>query len=104
MGPYGVIYTAPFPWTDGIIFEFLWRFNHLSAVDRGHDITISSATDDEAELALPKLKTYPKFVNLKREHLHQILVWDDCAPSEGPKRYITPTGRWATDALIGSLG
>lgn len=97
----GVIYTAPFPWADDVLFEFLWRFNHLSAIDRGHDITVSTAGDDEAELALPKLKTYPKFENLKREHLHQILVWDDCAFAEGPRRYITPSGRWATEALIG---
>jgi len=97
----GVIYTAPFPWADGILFEFLWRFNHLSAVDRGHDITVSYAGDDEAEVALPKLRTYPKFENLKGEHLHQILAWNDCAPPEGPRRYITPSCRWATDALIG---
>ena len=97
----GVIYTAPFPWADDIFFEFLWRFNHLSAVDRGHDITVSSAGDDEGELALLKLKTYPKFENLKRGHLHQILAWDDCAPAEGPRRYIISSGRWATDALMG---
>ena len=74
---------------------------HLSAVDRGHDITISSAGDDETEVTLPKLETYPKFENLKRGHLHQILVWDDRAPAEGPRRYITPSGIWATEALIG---
>jgi len=97
----GVIYTAPFPWKDGNLFEFLWRFNHLSGIDRGHDVTVSSADDDEAELALPMLKTRPNFEDLKKEHLHRILVWDDCARTEGPRRYITPSARWTTEALIG---
>lgn len=79
----GAIYTAAFPWKDGSLFEFLWRFNHLSAIDRGHDLTVSSADDGEAELALPKLKTRLNFGDLKKEHLHQILVWDDCARTKG---------------------
>jgi hypothetical protein len=97
----GVVYTALFPWKDGNLFEFLWRFNHLSGVDRGHDVTISPADDNEAELALPKLKKRLDFEGLKKEHLHRILVWDDCAPAEGPRRYITPSARWATESLIG---
>ena len=97
----GVVYTAPFPWKDGNLFEFLWRFNHLSGIDRGHDVTVSSADDDEAELALQKLKTYLNLEALNKEHLHRILVWDDCARTEGPRRYITPSARWTTEALIG---
>ena len=97
----GVIYTESFKWADGRLFEFFWRFNHLSAVDRGYDTTISLADDDEAELALPKLRTYPKFENVRKEHLHRILVWDDCSSDDGPRRYITPSAKWATEALIG---
>ena len=97
----GVIYTKSFKWADGDLFEFLWRFNHLLAADRGHDTTVSSVEDDEAELALPKLKTYPKFENLQKSQLHKILVWDDRAPDENPKCYITPSAKWATEALIG---
>jgi hypothetical protein len=96
-----VIYTEPFKWADGELFEFLWRFNHLSIVDRGRDTSVCSAEDDEAELALPKLRTYPKFEDLNKSHLHRILVWDDCAPDEKPKRYIAPSAKWATEALIG---
>ncbi|KAI0293569.1 hypothetical protein BC826DRAFT_1105005 [Russula brevipes] len=70
-------------------------------INSGHDTTVSSAADDEAEVALPKLQTYPKFGNLKKEHLHRILVWDDRAPNEEPMRYITPSAKWATEALIG---
>ncbi|KAI0247322.1 hypothetical protein BJV78DRAFT_1246563, partial [Lactifluus subvellereus] len=84
----GVIYTEPFRLADGDLLEFLWRFNHLSAVDRGHDTTVSS--------------TYPKFENLQKGHLHKILVWDDRAPDENPKCYITPSAKWATGALIGA--
>ena len=97
----GVIYTAPFKWAKGNLFEFLWRFNHLSAVDRGHDTTVVPAEVDEAEVALPKLRTYPKFENVQKDHLHRILVWNDRAPNEEPRRYITPSAKWATEALIG---
>ena len=97
----GIIYTESFKWTDGRLFEFLWRFNHLSAVDRGYDTTVSSTDDNEAELALPKLRTYPKFEYVRKEHLHTILVWDDRSPDDGPRRYITPSAKWASEALIG---
>jgi Fungal protein kinase len=97
----GVIYTEPFKWADGDLFEFLWRFNHLSPVDRGHDTTITLAEDDEAMMALPKLRTYPKFESVQKDHLHRILVWDDRTPDEKPRRYITPSAKWATEALIG---
>jgi len=97
----GIIYTESFKWTDGRLFEFLWRFNHLSAVDRGYDTTVSSADDNEAELALPKLRTYPKFEYVRKEHLHTILVWDDRSPDDGPRPYITPSAKWASEALIG---
>ena len=100
-GRSGVIYTEPFKWADGRLFEFFWRFNHLSAVDRGYDTTVSLADDGEAELALPKLRTYLKFENVRKEHLHRILVWDDCSSDDGPRRYITPNAKWATEALIG---
>jgi hypothetical protein len=97
----GIIYTAASNLADGYLFEFLWRFNHLSPVDRGYDATVSSADNDEAELALPKLRTYPKFENVQKENLHMILVWDDRSLNDGPRRYITPSAKWATTALIG---
>ena len=97
----GIIYTGPSDLTDGNLFEFLWRFNHLSPVDRGHDPTVYPADDNDAKLALPKLRTYPKFEYVQTEHLHTILVWDDRSPDDGPRRYITPSVRWATEALIG---
>jgi len=97
----GIIYTESFKWADGRLFENLWRFNDLSVVDRGYDTTVSLADDDEAELALPKLRTYPKFENVRKGHLHRILVWDDRSPDDGPRRYITPSAKWATETLIG---
>ena len=97
----GVIYTEPFKWADGDFFEFLWRFNHLSAVDRGYDTTVCSAEDDEAEAALPKLRAYFEVENLRKEHLHKTLAWDDHALDNRPTCYITPSAKWATDALVG---
>lgn len=97
----GAIYTETFQWKDGILFEFLWRFNYLSAVDRGYDTTVCPAEDDEAEAALPKLRDHLKVENLGREHLHKILVWDDHTFDNEFRRYITPSANWATNALIG---
>jgi len=97
----GIIYTELSKLADEYLFEFLWRFNHLSPVDRGHDTTVCPADDNEALLALPKLRTYPKFENVQTGHLHSILVWDDRSPDDEPRRYITPSAKWATEALIG---
>ena len=97
----GVIYSEAFKFADGHLSEFLWRFNYLSAVDRGYDTTVSLVDDDEAEAALPKLRRYPTFENVRKGHLHGILVWDDISPDDRPRRYITPRAKWATDALIG---
>jgi len=74
-----VIYTELFKWADGDLFKFLWRFNYLSAIDRGHDATVSSAEG----------------ISLRSS------FWDDRAPNEEPMRYITPSAKWATEALIG---
>jgi len=97
----GVIYTEAFKLADGHLSEFLWRFNYLSAVDRGYDTTVSLVDNDEAEVALLKLRTYPTFENVRREHLHRVLVWDDLSPDDRPRRYIAPRAKWVTDALIG---
>jgi hypothetical protein len=97
----GVIYTEPFKWADGSLFEFLWRFNHLSVIDRGYDTTVCSAEDDEAEAALPKLRDHFKVRTLDKEHLHNILAWDDRGLDNKPRSYITPSAKWVTDALIG---
>jgi Fungal protein kinase len=97
----GIIYTEAFKWADGSLFEFLWRFNHLSAVDRGYDTTVCPVEDDEAEAALPKLRDHLKVGHLGKEHLRRILAWDDHALDNMARRYITPNAKWATDALIG---
>jgi len=97
----GVIYTEAFELADGHLSEFLWRFNCLSAVDRGYDSTVSLVDNDEAEAALPKLRSYPTFENVRKGHLHRVLVWDDLSPDDRPRRYIAPRPIWVTDALIG---
>lgn len=97
----GAIYTEAFKWADGDLFEFLWRFNHLSLTDRGYDNTVWSAEDDEAEAALPTLRTHPGFEDVRREHLHRIHVWDDHALDDAPRYYITPSPKWASDSLFG---
>ncbi len=61
----------------------------------------ASSAEDEAKVVLPKLKTYPKFGNLRRGYLYQILVRDDCARNEGPGYCVTPA-RNGPEALVGS--
>jgi hypothetical protein len=61
------------------------------------------ADDDEAEVALPTLRTHPGFEDVWGEHLHRILVWDDHASDDDPRRYITPSAKWASDSLFGRV-
>jgi len=55
----GVIYTEPFNWANepDTLFEFVWRLNFLSDVERGYDTTVTSVNNEqEAEAALSKLR------------------------------------------------
>ncbi|KAI0273356.1 hypothetical protein BC834DRAFT_204192 [Gloeopeniophorella convolvens] len=98
----GIIYTDLFEWVDSdTLFEFFWRFDHLSDADRGYDTTVRSVTKDEAAVALPKLRQYPGFEDLTRDDLHKFLVRDDCLCNEDPRYYVAPEPSWATDKLIG---
>ncbi|KAI0296767.1 hypothetical protein B0F90DRAFT_1018720 [Multifurca ochricompacta] len=65
----GVIYTEPFDWLTepDTLLEFIWRFNFLSDIERGYDTTVAPVTDNEAEVAIPKLKRYPGLENTRRQ-------------------------------------
>lgn len=43
--PAGTVVSEPCNYRDhpGVLLEFLWRFNHLSAKDRGHDLSVRPA-------------------------------------------------------------
>ncbi|KAI0245238.1 hypothetical protein BJV78DRAFT_540079 [Lactifluus subvellereus] len=99
----GVIYTEPFDWATehDTLFEFIWRLNFLSDVDRGFDTTVTSVADDEAEAALSKLRTYQGLENVERMDLHKFIVYDDRTMDESPRSYITPSAIWPTEALFG---
>ncbi|KAH9978918.1 hypothetical protein BGW80DRAFT_1165586 [Lactifluus volemus] len=99
----GIIYTELFNWaTDhDTLFEFIWRLNFLSDVDRGFDTTVVSVEDDEADAAVSTLKTYKGLEDVDRTDLHKFLVYDDLATDEPPRCYITPSAIWSTDALFG---
>lgn len=99
----GIIYTESFNWAadHDTLFEFIWRLNFFSDVDRGFDTTVVSVEDDEADAALPMLKTYKGLEKVDRTDLHKFLVYDDLATDEPPRCYITPSAIWSTDALFG---
>ncbi|KAH9960891.1 hypothetical protein BC827DRAFT_1376549 [Russula dissimulans] len=98
----GIIYTESFNWANqpDTLFEFFWRLNFLSDVDRGYDTTVTSVTDDEVEVALNKLKTYEGLENVQASDLHQFLVHDDHTTDGQPGRYIAPSPIWDTEALL----
>ncbi|KAF8495191.1 hypothetical protein F5888DRAFT_1907941 [Russula emetica] len=101
----GVIYTEAFEWAEqpDTLCEFFWRLNFLSPVDRGYDTTVTPVMDDddEAKAALPKLRTYKGWEELKSDNLSRILVHDDCATDGQLKSYITPGAVWDTNSLFG---
>ncbi|KAI0296733.1 hypothetical protein B0F90DRAFT_1014957 [Multifurca ochricompacta] len=99
----GAIFTESFNWASqpDTLLEFLWRFNFLSDVDRGHDTTVTSVPDEEAEVALSKLKTYRGLEKIKKADLHKILVRDDRAADGELRHYIAPCAVWCSGALIG---
>jgi len=99
----GVIYSESFDWANepDTLFEFFWRLNFLSDVDRGYDTTVTSVEDDEAEAALSKLRTYKGLENVQTGDLHKIHVHDDHAFDNQLRYYITPSAVWYTDALFG---
>ncbi|KAI0292350.1 kinase-like domain-containing protein [Multifurca ochricompacta] len=99
----GVIYTESFDWLTQpeTLLEFIWRFNFLSDIERGHDSTVTPVTDDEAEVALPKLKRYPGLENTKKADLRRFLVHDDRSTDGDLSVYITPSAVWDTGGLFG---
>jgi hypothetical protein len=58
----GVIYTEAFEWAKkpDTLFEFIWRLNFLSPVDRSYDTTVAPVIkdDDKTRVALAMLRTY----------------------------------------------
>ncbi|KAH9174774.1 hypothetical protein EDB89DRAFT_1904348 [Lactarius sanguifluus] len=99
----GVIYTEPFNWSTqpDTLFEFLWRLNFLSDVKRGYDTTVTSVADDEAEAALPKLRTYKGLENVAKADLHKFLVRDDHTLNGQIKYFIASSAVWDSEALFG---
>src|SRR6266404_930493 len=99
----GIIFTESFNWYEqqDTFFEFLWRLNHLSGADLGYDTTVTSVEIDEANAALPKLRTYPGLEKLKKENLHKFLVRDDGTSDGRIKYYITSGPIWDSESLFG---
>ena len=102
----GVIYTESFPWKQRVtLFEFFWRLNFLSPVDRGYDTTVTRVMDDddEAKAALSKLRTYKGWEKgeIELAGLYRFLVHDDRATDGQLRSYITPGAIWDTDTLFG---
>ncbi|KAJ8519091.1 hypothetical protein ONZ45_g3920 [Pleurotus djamor] len=56
----GVIVTERLKYTEDCtsLITFLWRYTQLNDVERGHDPTVSLATDEEAKLARKLLKDW----------------------------------------------
>ena len=98
----GVIYTQLFNWRSqpDTLFEFFWRLNFLSDIQRGYDTTVTSVNNDEAEEALSELRKYKGLEDVQSTDLYKIFVHDD-ASDRHSRSYITPGPVWHTDALFG---
>jgi len=99
----GIVYTAPFDWPEqhDTLYEFLWRINHLSYVDRGYDTTVTSVEGDVANAALAKLITYPGLENVTKSDLYKFLVRDDHTSDGHVKYYVTAGAIWDSKSLFG---
>ena len=100
----GVIYTEAFNWANepDTLFEFFWRLNFLSDVERGYDTTVTSVDEEEdAKTALSNLRKYKGLEHVQRADLFNVFVHDDRARDGQPRSYITPGPVWLTDALFG---
>ncbi|KAI0066746.1 hypothetical protein BV25DRAFT_1820814 [Artomyces pyxidatus] len=97
----GAVVTERFHWRgrSTALVEFLWRYEHLSAEERGHDTTVTEASEDEVDEALPVLEEsghWPDGVPLP---LHKILVHDDETGHD--HEFIAPSAVSASMALTG---
>ncbi|KAI0066745.1 hypothetical protein BV25DRAFT_1849414 [Artomyces pyxidatus] len=97
----GAVVSERFHWRgrSTTLVEFLWRFEHLSPEERGHDTNVTEASDDEVGLALPVLEAsnhWPDGVPLP---LHKILIHDDETGRD--HEFITPSAVSASTALTG---
>ncbi|KAI0066536.1 hypothetical protein BV25DRAFT_1912597 [Artomyces pyxidatus] len=76
----GAIVTERFEWSEqqDTLAEFLWRFTHLSEVERGRDDTVTTPSEEEIARARAALELqvyhYPKGVP---DVLHKFLIHDD---------------------------
>ncbi|TFY69131.1 hypothetical protein EVG20_g3283 [Dentipellis fragilis] len=68
----GVIVTERFNFTqeDSPLADFLWRFNHLNGVQRGFDLSVTPASDEETRLARDDF-------DMKDGNIHKVLVRND---------------------------
>ena len=104
----GVIYTEAFQWKTqpDTLFEFIWRLNFLSPVDRGYDTIVTRVLDDDddAKAALVKLRAYGGWEEGKKleiADLYRFLVHSDHDADGKLRSYITPGAIWDTNALFG---
>ncbi|KAA1467234.1 hypothetical protein DENSPDRAFT_832229 [Dentipellis sp. KUC8613] len=68
----GVVVTERFNFTgeDSPLADFLWRFNHLNGVQRGYDLTVTPASDEETRLAQDDF-------DMKDGNIHKVQVHND---------------------------
>ncbi|KAI0044091.1 hypothetical protein FA95DRAFT_1608825 [Auriscalpium vulgare] len=74
----GVFVTEIFEWRGNPLFaEFLWRFNHMTATQRGRDPTVTVPTSAEVAAARAVLTASGHFPDGVPKVLHKFLVHDD---------------------------
>ncbi|KAI0064454.1 hypothetical protein BV25DRAFT_1800059 [Artomyces pyxidatus] len=95
----GAVVSERFDWREdpNTLAEFLWRFDHMSGAQRGHDTTVTRATEEETRVALPYLKASGKFPNGVTGPLHKFLVHDDAT---GKDHYFIAPSPFSSSAVL----
>ncbi|KAI0318539.1 hypothetical protein OF83DRAFT_1170997 [Amylostereum chailletii] len=98
----GAVVSEKFQWRvrDSPMADFLWRFDHMSPRERGHDTTVWIPSDEEVAKAREAFSTCKVVkIDLDVEHLHKFYIYDD--PTRTRRAYLASSVRCYSQSLTG---
>ncbi|KAI0319062.1 hypothetical protein OF83DRAFT_863265 [Amylostereum chailletii] len=96
----GVIVSERINWTtDETFAEILWRLDHLTFEQLGHDMTVAKPTSSESSKARAAFARSPDVDVSKDDPLQRFIVYDDDTGVE--RHIIVASARWYSKSLMG---
>ncbi|KAI0050113.1 hypothetical protein FA95DRAFT_685061 [Auriscalpium vulgare] len=104
----GTVVTESLNWfkSPDQLAEFFWRFDHMSQEQRGHDVTVRKATEEEADaaragfaMAKKNGKSYLPDLKLKGTELHTFAVYDE--DKKETRYYVGPSAHVRSRSMAG---